>query len=181
MALATYDTTNKIVILDQVAPDGNNQVQLSVIELYSDAKGQWLSDLALNRFVFPWIAIGGQPLPGGAVAPRIYFLRDPWQIRPYEADHDLTLRTNLFTENGIAVTVPTIGDYTVNSNIISEFSSGDDRVNDLLKMILDLWRLAGADISNPLFVPAGVGTITAADIAIGVTGDCNTGHTLERQ
>ena len=72
---ATYDPTAKTVTLDPEAPGPDGQVSYNVQEdFYSDAKQQWLDDLTLNQFKFPYTAIGGQPLPGGAVAPRIYFL-----------------------------------------------------------------------------------------------------------
>jgi hypothetical protein len=178
---ATYDTSNFLVILDQIAPV-SGVVNIDVQEdLYSDGKEQWLSDLSLNRFRFPWQAIGGQTLPNGAVAPRIFFLLSPWKIRPYEDDHQVALSKNLFTEDGSNLTVPTLGDYTVLVNEISDFSSGDDRINDLLLWLGELYRLNGLDINNPAFVPAGAGTITAGDVEIAVTGDCDNGHTLTRQ
>ena len=135
MPAATYDPISKLIVLDQIAPSGgvvNIDVQA---DLYSDAKEQWLSDLSLNRYRFPWRSIGGNPLPGGAVAPRIFFLLAPWKIRPFEADHQVTLAKNLFTEDGSALTVATQGNYTVLVNEVSDFSSGDDRLQLIINLL----------------------------------------------
>lgn len=150
---ATYDTVNRIVILDQIPPVGgviNIDVQK---DLYSDGKNQWVGNAALRPFIFPWQAIGGQPLPGGGVSPRIFFLISPWKIRPWEGDHQLTLSKNLFTEDGSNLTVPTLGDFTVLVNEVSDFSSGDDRVNTLIdsQVLLDSTVDTVVDLSNITF------------------------------
>lgn len=132
---ATYDTNAKLVILDQIAPVSGIVFLDVQKDLYSDAKVQWLNDSNLNKFVFPYLAIGGQTLSGGAIAPRIYFLKSPWQIRPYEADHDLTLSKNLFSESGDPLFIPTLGNFTVYSNTVNDFGSGDDRLQRILDLL----------------------------------------------
>ena len=156
----TYDPINKIIILDQVAPV-DNLVEFDVqSDLYSDAKRQWLASASLNRYYFPWLAIGGQPLPGGNVAPRIFFLLAPWKIRPYEADHDVTFNKNLFSEDGSNLFLPTVGDYTVGVSVTNDFSSGDPKVDQILSRITELWQIHGLDINNALAI-----TDTARNVA----------------
>lgn len=122
--MPTYDTVNKIVIADQ-APT-SDAVNTDVLrDLYSDAKVQWLNDLALNKFKFPWTTVGGNPLPDGGVVPRFFFLRPPWVLRPYEADHAWNLSGNIFRLDGAKLTTATLGDFTVEINVITDVGPQD--------------------------------------------------------
>lgn len=107
-----YDTDKRIIYVTTAPVDG--VVDLDVqIDLYSDIKEDWQSDATLNRFVIPISSVGGNPLPGSKVLGDTYFLEYPWKIRPYEADHKLAITGNLFSIDGSAVTIPTIGNYNV--------------------------------------------------------------------
>lgn len=114
-----YNPLTKVLTLDQAPVSGI--VTLDVLtDLYSDAKVQWLNDSALNKFVFPWAVSGGEPLPSGSVTPRFFFLRAPWVMKPYEADHALNLVGNIFRQDGAKLTTPTIGDFTVEVNVLTD-------------------------------------------------------------
>lgn len=119
--MPVYDPTTKLITLDDIAPVAS-VVTLDVLsQLYSDAKIQWLNDLSLNKYVFPWVASGGDALPvEGRVTPRFFFLRAPWTMKPYEADHGLFFVGNIFREDGAKITSPTIGDFTVEVNIVTD-------------------------------------------------------------
>lgn len=107
------DTTAKKLVVTLV-PDGNDEVRVNVqIDVWSDLIEDWESTLALRRFTFPLVAIGGQTISAGKLG-TTYVLLDPWQIAPYEADHELIIDGNLFTESALTkLILPTVGGYTV--------------------------------------------------------------------
>jgi hypothetical protein len=56
-------------------------------------------------------------------------------MAPWEADHTLTLDRNIFTDDGRSLVIPSNGGYTILVNALSDFSSGDDRVETLLDLL----------------------------------------------
>lgn len=107
-AKMTYDTTNKLFILN----NGVTSFDV-VVDLYSDAKEDWLSNALLNKFRFPIVAIGGQGIGGGQVISPYIMLRYGWKIRPQEADHTLTVAGNLITDDETSPFTSVLGDYQV--------------------------------------------------------------------
>ena len=107
------DTTAKQLIVT-LAPDGNNEVRVNAqVDVWSDLIEDWEATLALRRFTFPLIAIGGQTISAGKLG-TTYVLLDPWQFAPYEADHEMVIDGNLFTESALTrLVLPTVGAYTV--------------------------------------------------------------------
>lgn len=104
----TYDTSNKLFILKNGVTSFD-----AVIDLYSDAKEDWLSNALLNKFKFPIVAIGGQGIGGGQVISPYIMLRYGWKIRPQETDHTLTVAGNLITDDESSPFVNVLGDYQV--------------------------------------------------------------------
>ena len=109
-----FDWVNKIMALHS----GETEIDVTV-DLYSDAKEDWRTDPALNKFKFPFRAIGGDPTVGTQTVEPYYFLQDGWQIRPSEQDQQLTVIGNLFVEGGGSPFVPTLGNFTVLANQIT--------------------------------------------------------------
>ena len=72
-------------------------------------------------------------------------------------------------------------DYAPAEAEVIEVQVGSGLTIEQASQIVDLWRLNGLDPNEPVHIPAGTGTITAGDIEIAVTGDCDDGHTLTRQ
>ena len=90
------DTTAKTLVVT-LAPDVNDKIELSVqVDIWSDLIEDWEATLALRKFYFPLVAIGGQTISAGKLG-TTYVLLDPWQIAPYEADHEMIINGNLFT------------------------------------------------------------------------------------
>lgn len=146
----TFDSAQKLIICKA----GTRLLDVQT-DLYSAAKGEWLSDPVLNRFRFPISAIGGQPLPGGQTAGRTFFLNFGWKIRPDEADHELIIRGNLYTSDGSAAIIPTLGNYTVLVSL--ERSSlpqgiGSGLTGEQVTMLLEMYRILGLDPTIPLVV-----------------------------
>jgi hypothetical protein len=107
-AKMTYDTSNRIFILNSGVVDFD-----VVVDLYSDAKEDWMSNMLLNKFKFPLVAIGGQSIGGGRTISPYIMLRYGWKIRPQETDHTLTVAGNLITDDETAPYVNVLGDYQV--------------------------------------------------------------------
>lgn len=104
----TYDPTNKLFILNNGVTDFD-----VVIDLYSDAKEDWLTNSLLNKFRFPMLAIGGQAIGGGRTISPYIMLQYGWKVRPYEGDHTLTVAGNLITNDESSPFAPVLGDYQV--------------------------------------------------------------------
>lgn len=114
-AKMTYDTTAKLFIVKPDVVDFD-----VVVDLYSDAKEDWMTSVLLNKFKFPLVAIGGQAIGGGRTISPYIMLRYGWKIRPQEADHTLTVAGNLITDDETAPFVNVLGDYQVIiKNIVS--------------------------------------------------------------
>jgi len=112
---ATFDPAAKLITLTGAPVGGFVNIDVAA-DLYSDAKKDWLSDLNLNKYRFPFVAIGGQDLGNSIFAGSYYFLDNAsgWRIRPYEADHFLELEGNLFgTDPAQGLFVPTVGGFNV--------------------------------------------------------------------
>lgn len=107
------DTSTKTLVVT-LAPDVNGEVRVNAqIDVWSDLIEDWESTLALRKFTFPVRAIGGDTISAGKLG-TTYVLLDPWQIAPYEADHELIIDGNLFTESALVrLILPTAGAYTV--------------------------------------------------------------------
>ena len=102
----TFDGTNKLIILSP------GTTSITVTDLYSRWK-EWAA-LDNNAAFLPALAvIGGDPLPGGLFAGSTFFLENGWKIRPYEGNHTLSISGNLYSRDGSATTVHTVGNYNV--------------------------------------------------------------------
>lgn len=114
----TADPSTKIFTMTSAPVSG--EVYLDVRKwLYSDLKVDWLNDASLNKFYFPVTPLGGNPLTGSLFLGSYYFLEYGWKIRPYEADHRFIIDGNLFSRDGSPITVPTLGAYNVEIQIIN--------------------------------------------------------------
>lgn len=135
----TYNASGKLFILNSGVTDFD-----VVVDLYSDAKEDWLTDSLLNKFRFPLMAIGGQAIGGGrAISPYI-MLRYGWKVRPQEADHTLTVAGNLITDDESVPFADVLGDYQVTiKSIVSSNSltaSGTAlSASDLTSIINGVW------------------------------------------
>ncbi|MFZ2202244.1 MAG: hypothetical protein WAV56_02495 [Microgenomates group bacterium] len=149
----TYDPSNKLFIL-------NNSVTAFdvVVDLYSDAKEDWLTNATLNKFRFPLLAVGGQSIGGGQVISPYIMLRYGWKIRPYEADHTLTVSGNLITDDETTPYASVLGEYQViiksivSSNSLTSGGSGAVNLtaSDIANIADGVWDelIAGHAISG---------------------------------
>lgn len=105
---ATFDPISKLIILKPgvVAVDVG-------IDLYSDAKEEWLADSGLHKYKFPFRVVGGDTTEGEQAIPGYFYLRYGWRVRPQEANHLLVLSGILLVEGSGDPFVNTLGDYNV--------------------------------------------------------------------
>lgn len=145
----TYDPTNKLFLLNSGVVDFD-----VVVDLYSDAKEDWMTDSLLNKFRFPMIAIGGQAIGGGRVISPYIMLRYGWKVRPQEANHTLTVAGNLITDNESSPFASVLGNYQV---IIKTIVSSNSLTasgtalspSDLANIINGIWDEAIAGHATP--------------------------------
>lgn len=112
----TFDGTNKLIII-------NSTSAFTAADLYSRWK-DWVQTSDNSKYVQAMRSIAGDPIgPGLAVAPYIFLnTTDGWRIRPSEANHELNITGNLYSEDAsLSMFVPTLGGYMV--NVIIERSS----------------------------------------------------------
>lgn len=145
----TYDPPNRLFILKTGVIDFD-----VVVDLYSDAKEDWLSDTLLNKFKFPLLAIGGQSIGGGRVISPYIMIRYGWKVRPQEADHTLTVAGNLITDDESSPFAAVLGDYQV---IIKSIVSSNSLTasgtalspSDLASIINGVWDEAISTHTTP--------------------------------
>lgn len=117
----TFDEITKTINITQ-APDGDGETLIDVKQdLYSDGKEDWVANENLRKFEFPIYAVGGNPLPGAKALGSTFFIAADWKIRPYDADHRMTIDGNLYATDGSDPFLDTIGAYTV--RIMQEVSA----------------------------------------------------------
>lgn len=178
-----FDGPNRII--SEPAGAGNTTFEVER-DLYSAWK-RWVLTGEGAKYPAAFSVEGGNPIGAtGLFTGKTVLLVNGWKIQAAAHDHQLFLIGNLFSDDGIT-SVATAG-FSTSINVTAsvsaqgiELSSGGGLTTDERAMLLALWKLSGADVSHPLFVPAGTGTISVDDIEIEVTGDCDTGHTLTRQ
>lgn len=105
--MISFDPTNKRVILDSTT--------VSATEMYSRSV-DWLATGDNLKYGPIFLQVGGEDLGGGLSIPPYFFLQGLWKVRPMEANHDLTITGNLFTQDGSVPVVKTLGNFQVNVN-----------------------------------------------------------------
>ena len=122
----TFDEINKIIDITQ-APDGDGEIFIDVKQdLYSDGKEDWVVTETLRKFIFPIVAVGGNPLPGSKELGSTFFLAADWKIKPYSANHRLTINGNLYSADGSDPFLDPDGSFTV--RIMQQVSSLVDSI-----------------------------------------------------
>ena len=112
-AKVSFDPATKSIQVTEVPSGTPPTVTLNVkVDLYSDAKEDWLVTPALQKMRFPILPLGGNEIPIGFLG-ESYILTDGWRILPYEADHEFIIEGNLFPDVGYELVADTVGDYRV--------------------------------------------------------------------
>ena len=109
----TFDADARLIIV-------NYGVTLldAEIDLYSAAKREWKNNHTLNKLRPPFRSVAGDPLGGSRFIGAYFFLQNQieagWRIRPSEANHELVIIGNLYSEDASQpMFVSTLGEHTV--------------------------------------------------------------------
>jgi len=110
----TFDGENKLIILSPGVTSFTAQ------DVYSRWK-DWVSQGDNAKWSPAFRVVGGEPTGPTTNVPAYYFLINGWRIRPQEANHQLSVAFNLYTEEGTNPFVPTVGDFNVSiQNLTSD-------------------------------------------------------------
>lgn len=95
----SVDPHSRIIEVTKSPVDGVVQIDVR-IEFFSVLKDLWRITPELQGMRFPLRPVGGDPIGDSIVGPFVFVDNSRgWRIRPFDADHELTLRGNLFPEN----------------------------------------------------------------------------------
>lgn len=108
----TFDGANKLIIVNP----GEEYIDVKV-DIYSDWK-EWLQTADNLKWDQALRVVGGDPLPGGIYLGATFFLMNGWKIKPAEADGNLTIDGNIYSEDGLNPVVSTEGNYNVRVDMI---------------------------------------------------------------
>lgn len=120
----TFDGENKLIILSE------GVIEFDAKDLYSRWK-EWCGSLDNAKYVQAFNAVGGEPVnPSGTqIISPYFFLINGWKIRPYEANHQLTINGNLLSLDGSNPVVKTLGNYNVFIRTLLSVNSTTTSVN----------------------------------------------------
>lgn len=102
----SFNGTTRIVQL----PAG--MTRLVVRDLFSRWE-DWMVASDNIKYLPAFRVVGGDALPGSRSLGLTYFLLNGWRVRPSEADQELEVVGNFYTEEGVSPFIPTIGNYNV--------------------------------------------------------------------
>jgi hypothetical protein len=113
----SFDGPAKLIVVNAGITELNVQA-----DLYSAWK-VWALLGNNSRYLQAFRSIGGDPMSSTTNVAGYFFLMNGWRIRPQEADHQLVVTGNLFTEESDNPFIPTIGDYLVTVSMFASSSS----------------------------------------------------------
>jgi hypothetical protein len=100
-----FDGENKLIIMD------NKENVLDVRIMYYNWKN-WLSNPDNLKYPLALRYVGGDRIENNHLG-ITYFLINGWKIRPYESDHTLTIKGNIYSDDQTDIVVKTLGNYNV--------------------------------------------------------------------
>jgi hypothetical protein len=100
-----FDGKNKLIIMD------NGEDILDARIMYYNWK-LWLSDPENLKYPLALRYVGGDAIGENNLG-ITYFLTNGWKIRPYEGDHTLTIKGNIYSDDDNEIVTRTLGNYNV--------------------------------------------------------------------
>jgi len=119
MAKVTFDGERELIIVDP------GITSLDVREDIYSAWKRWFLQSDNSKFFKALDIVGGNPLPEDQLG-LTYFLLSGWKIRPFEGDHRLRIKGNLYRQDGSDPIADTVGDFKVTVSM---------RVSNLIDMV----------------------------------------------
>lgn len=144
--IVTFDGPNKLIIEVSLGSDNVSDA----FEIYSEWK-DWVRISDNAKFLPAFSVVGGDPISLVENLDSTFFLENGWRLRGAELDHKWQINGNILTrEPGESVSVPVLGDFTVNvetkvSTIVRLINAGaaisdadkNDIINRLFLYILE--------------------------------------------
>jgi len=135
MAKVTFDGARQLIIVNPGVTDIDIET-----DVYSEWK-QWFREGDNSKFPMAMRIVGGDALPDGQLGLTFFLLND-WKIKPYEGDHRLKIRGNLYREDKSDPIADTNGNFKVTvsmhvSNLINRIKTNDSTSSQSDKVSID--------------------------------------------
>lgn len=116
-AKLSFDTATKLIQVT-IAPDAQNLIRINwKTDAWSDGQLDWEASVVKRGHTYPIEAIGGNVVSAGKLG-TTFLLREPWQIVPYPADHEMIIEGNVFHDDPLTRLVTAAANpYTVTINM----------------------------------------------------------------
>jgi len=150
-AKISIDRVNKVINVTQapVLIDGENVLDFDIkIDLYSDAKEDWLADPDLRVRKFPLSAVGGNPTVGVKSLGSTYFIDFDWKIALYPENHRFLVNGNFYSTDGTSPFLLPQGNSVLLEQEVS--SLVDSTVNQLPEIEgMSFGGVVSVDVTSP--------------------------------
>jgi hypothetical protein len=117
----TFDGINKLIIVN------NGETELDAQRDIYSAWKRWMVEQntydLTSKYLQAIRTIGGDTITATQVVSPYFFLLNGWVLRPYEADHLLTIDGNLFVDGGGNPFTPTVSAFNVTINLLTSSKS----------------------------------------------------------
>ena len=110
MAKVTFDGERQLIIVNPGVTDINVET-----DVYSEWK-RWFRTDDNSKFPIAMRNVGGDELPEDQLGLTFFLLND-WKIRPYEGDHRLKIRGNLYKQDKSDPIADTVGNFKVTASM----------------------------------------------------------------
>jgi hypothetical protein len=156
----TFDGINKLIICNP------GETEILVKEDIYSAWKEWVLLRDNAKFLEAIRVVGGDPITNIISLGATFFLRNGWKIRPAEADYNLNVVGNLYTDDGSLPFVDTIAQHNVKitiarSNLIDTVQLGGTSATDIWSHNLE--GLYSAQEIMRIMAAALAGKISGAD------------------
>ena len=101
-----FDGKRKLIILE----DGEREVD---VRLMYQAWKSWFANIENLIYPVAMRYVGGDKIEDNRRIGITYFLTNGWKIKPYEANHTLVIKGNIYSDDGLFPVVKTEGNYNV--------------------------------------------------------------------
>jgi hypothetical protein len=155
-----FDGVQKLIICDSTA------LIINVLEDVYSAWKRWLLVSDNSKYPEALRTVGGDPISDIISLGATFFLINGWKIRPAEQSYILNINGNLYTDDGSAPFVQTLGNYNVQviitrSNLIDTVQLGGTSATDIWSHNLE--GLYSAQEIMRIMAAALAGKISGAD------------------
>lgn len=171
MGKVTFDGINKLI-----------NVNVGETELFFDTDVYFpFKNWIIDNFNFynAIQKIGGETVLANQIyASYAFILMNGWKIKPFNSQHILTIKSNVYSYDGSQIYITTLN---VIVNVETDVSGGltlsqSNNLSQISTQVTEVWKLLGLDNTSPVFVSK-IGRITS-DIAQTFQSDTASGNVI---